>query len=91
MRVRASDAWETTERKYGVWINRKTKKIAIAKDIDGDKWTIDKGVLKRHPILKIKQSIYAEGNGNYFFHRELQRYEFLRSDITGFTPGKIHE
>lgn len=67
--------------KLGIYIHKKNGSLAIVtipegKDSKFD-WNIDKGRTRKHPFFRIKQSIFEEGQGEWFFQKSLKQYEFL--------------
>jgi hypothetical protein len=87
------DIWDETPFKLGVYIHKKTKKIALAHSYTerGCEWSIDQGKTQNHPFFRIKLAVTKTGNGNFFFHRTLKDYDFLQENVNGFTPGRVYE
>lgn len=61
-------------KKPGVYYHDK-KGFAVY-ETDGQRWTIDKGLMKRHPFLRLKVHIVEQGTGWYFQEKSLKDYHY---------------
>lgn len=87
------DEWEKTERRYGLYIHKKTGALALAeppKEEGSFKWTIDKGRIKAHPFFRLKIAMVEEGTGNFFFNKSLNNYEYVE-DLEAFKEEPVSE
>jgi len=84
---------DETPRRYGVWMNKKNGKLAMAIPSEDPKcdWEIDKGLVKPHPLFRIKQTIVAQGTGNFFFNKHLRGYELIDEQVNVTRPMDIIE
>lgn len=68
-----------TEIKFGMYMHKRTGKIAIVDKSDDEAmdFSIDSGETKPHPFLRTKVYLTVEGQGLGWFNYRLKHYEYL--------------